>query len=153
MICNTPVAPAIFRGFITWCRASLDERAMQEAAQGLLGENDFSAFRAAGCQSRTPWRRLDRLDVRRQGRIVVIEVVANAFLHHMVRNIAGCLMAVGRGDRGTDWPGQLLGLGDRTRGEATAPSDGLYLVGVDYPERFAIPRFEAGPILLEGGGF
>jgi len=148
VICNQPSRPAIFHGLLTWCKTPLNEAAMHEAAQALLGENDFSSFRAAGCQSRTSWRNLMAISVIRQGSLVVIEVTANAFLHHMVRNIAGVLLAVGCGNQPVSWPGELLALRDRTRGEVTAPPDGLYLVTVDYPAIFAIPSFSPGPHLV-----
>ncbi len=149
LIWNAPVAPAIFGGYMTWCRSALDEDAMHRAAQGLLGENDFSSFRAAGCQSRSPWRCVSRISVVRSARLLVLEITANAFLHHMVRNIAGCLIAVGQGRRARDWPECLLALRDRTRGDETAPAEGLYLVAVDYPPRYGIPTFPPGPALLE----
>lgn len=153
LIWNAPVAPAIFDGYMTWCRSALDEQIMDRAARGLLGENDFSSFRAAGCQSRSPWRCVNHISVARRGRLLVLEITANAFLHHMVRNIAGCLMAAGQGRRPPDWPGQLLALRDRTRGDITAPADGLYLVAVDYPSGYGIPAFPPGPALLEAVRF
>ncbi len=145
VISNEPVRPALFRGMLTWCREPLDADAMDRSAQQLLGENDFSSFRSAGCQSRTPFRCVDAIRVWRQGRLVVIEVSANAFLHHMVRNIAGVLMAVGRGERPEAWVGELLAARDRDQGEVTAPPDGLYLVGVTYPDGYGLPALELGP--------
>jgi tRNA pseudouridine38-40 synthase len=150
IICNEPEPPALFRGLVTWCRADLDHEVMHNAAQALLGEQDFSSFRAAGCQSRTPFRFVERIQVQRQGPLVVVEITANAFLHHMVRNIVGTLMAVGRHHRTPEWPGQLLALRDRTRAEPTAPADGLYLVSVHYPSRFMLPRLTPGPYLVKG---
>lgn len=148
IISNEPVQPALFRGLVTWCRAELNVEAMQESAQALLGENDFSSFRAAGCQSNTPFRFVEKVQVRRRGRLVVVEITANAFLHHMVRNIVGVLFAVGRGLKPVSWPGELLGLRDRTVAEATAPSDGLYLVSVAYPGQFSLPVLTPGPAFL-----
>lgn len=113
---------------------------MREAGQFLVGEHDFSSFRALDCQARHARRRIYRLEVRRIGDRVVIDVVANAFLHHMVRNIAGVLMAVGMGQREPDWVCDLLQWRDRRRGGITAPADGLYLLGVEYPARYRIPR-------------
>ncbi|HEY8385346.1 MAG TPA: tRNA pseudouridine(38-40) synthase TruA [Porticoccaceae bacterium] len=148
IISNEPVRPALFRGLLTWCKEPLDADIMHRAAQHLLGENDFSSYRSAGCQSRTPFRCVDAVRVWRQRQLVIIEITANAFLHHMVRNIAGVLMAVGRGDRSVSWPAELLALRDRTQGEVTAPPDGLYLVGVSYPAGFNLPSFEPGPVFV-----
>lgn len=151
VICNEPVPPAIFRGLMTWCREPLDEQVMHQAAQALLGENDFSSFRAAGCQSRSPSRFVERISVFRQNSLVVIEITANAFLHHMVRNIAGVLLAVGRHDKPVSWAGELLALRDRTQGEVTAPADGLFLVAVSYPQQFDLPRLQLGPHFVVTG--
>jgi len=151
IICNEPVPPAIFRGLMTWCKEPLDERLMHSAAQGLLGENDFSSFRAAGCQSKSPFRFVEKVSVYRQGTLVVIEITANAFLHHMVRNIAGTLLAVGRREKPETWPQELLSLRDRTRGEITAAPDGLFLVSVAYPPQFNMPVFELGPHFIASG--
>ena len=139
IIANTPVASALCRGQATWVRQPLDEQRMHRAAQALLGERDFSAFRAASCQSRTAMRCIHRVRVRRSGALLAIDVTANAFLHHMVRNIAGALIAVGSGRRNIDWIGELLDGLDRTRAAATAAPDGLYLVGVTYPDISACP--------------
>src|SRR5262249_11952561 len=122
-----------------WVREPLDAPRMHEAAQQLLGEHDFSSFRAAECQSSTPVRRLESIAVSRNGLHVVIEVTANAFLHHMVRNIAGTLIAVGVGDRAPVWVGEVLEARDRRVGGVTAPPQGLTLVGVRYPAAFGLP--------------
>ena len=149
VICNQPVAPAILAGLVTWYRDELDAPAMHRAAQALLGENDFSSYRAAGCQSRTPFRNVTAVSVSRRGRLVVVEISANAFLHHMVRNVVGALVAVGRGEAWEAWPGELLALRDRTLGQATAPAGGLYLVGVDYPHEFPLPPPGMGPEFVD----
>jgi len=138
LVTDTPVAPALYRGLVTWRRGSLDAARMHDAAQCLLGEQDFSSFRAAGCQSRTPWRRIDAITVTRAGPLLCLDITANAFLHHMVRNIAGALLAIGAGDRDEAWLAALLACRDRRRGAETAPPDGLYLVEVRYPARFAL---------------
>ena len=117
----------------------LDVEAMQAGAQHLIGEHDFSAFRAAECQSRSPIRRVDSLVVRREGPLVYFDIAANAFLHHMVRNIAGLLMAVGRGERVPDEVATLLASRDRRRNAPTAPAEGLCLRRIDYPAAFALP--------------
>lgn len=139
IIANTPVASALCHGQATWVRQALDVERMHLAAQSLLGERDFSAFRAASCQSRTAMRCVHHIGVRRSGALLAIDVSANAFLHHMVRNIAGALIAVGSGRQTIDWIGELLRGLDRTRAAATAPPDGLYLVGVTYPGHFGLP--------------
>lgn len=139
LICNRPYRAALWRQRATWHYRLLDAAQMHTAAQVLVGKHDFSSFRAAECQARHPIREIYRLDVRRQGDFVVLEVEANAFLHHMVRNIAGVLMAIGGGERPVDWAREVLERRDRTQGGVTAPADGLYLLAVRYPERFALP--------------
>ena len=131
-------APVILREQVAWSRSELDAEAMHEAAQCLLGEHDFSAFRGAGCQSRTPWRRVTAIRVREVNGYVAIDVTANAFLKHMVRNIAGALCEVGSHRlSATDFEA-LFARGDRTLSPPTAPPQGLYLVGVGYP-RLPVP--------------
>jgi tRNA pseudouridine38-40 synthase len=122
-----------------WVARPLDAVAMGEAAQLLVGEHDFSAFRSSECQAKSPVRRLQRLIVERQGDWITIEAVANAFLHHMVRNIAGLLIAVGKGKAPPAWARSVLEGRDRTRGAATAPPTGLYLWEVRYPRAFGLP--------------
>ena len=135
-----PVAPAVLAGKVTWSRRPLDVAAMHRAAGYLRGERDFSSFRAAGCQSATAMRRVRRVAVRRRRGFIVIDIEADAFLLHMVRNIAGSLMAVGRGEHKPKWIAELLQARDRRLAEPTAPPDGLYLVQVRYPRRFSLPR-------------
>lgn len=148
VISNHPVRPAILSGLVTHHRYALDAAAMHAAGQLLLGENDFSAFRGAACQSPTPMRNLHHLSVSRYSEFVVIDVEANAFLLHMVRNIAGVLMEIGEGRRPPDWAGELLEARDRTLGGVTAPPDGLYLVKVSYPAEFGLPDEVPGPAFL-----
>ena len=148
VIANTPIQSALLRRQVTWHRRPLDEQAMHAAAQTLLGEQDFSAFRAASCQSRTPMRNVQFVDVRRLGDLVILEIKANAFLHHMVRNIAGALLAVGDGRKSVGWISQLLEGRDRRAAAETAPASGLYLVDVEYPSHFGLPATPYGPILL-----
>lgn len=131
--------PALWRRRVLWSHRSLDIDAMNLAAQGLLGEHDFSAFRSADCQARHAWRRLERLDVSRRGRSVAIDVRANAFLHNMVRILVGTLIAVGRGEQPPEWPGELLEARDRKVSGTTVPPHGLYLLGPSYPDRFGLP--------------
>jgi len=148
VIYNHPVRPGILRGQVSWTFRPLDAERMHEAAQALIGEHDFTSFRAAGCQSRTPVRFMERISVARRGAFVVIDVQANAFLHHMVRNIAGALMAVGAGQQPVEWIAEVLRARDRRLAGVTAPPDGLYLVDVGYPARFGIPRAECGPAFV-----
>jgi tRNA pseudouridine38-40 synthase len=117
----------------------LDPERMREAAALLIGTHDFSAFRAAECQARSPVRRLEELLVERIGVWLRVRVSANAFLHHMVRNIVGLLLAVGEGKEGARWAREVLESRDRTRCAATAPAHGLYLWSVDYPSAFGLP--------------
>ena len=150
LIADTAIRPALLGRQLSWQRLPLDAGRMHTAAQFLLGERDFSAFRAASCQSSTPFRYVSHCDVSRRGQLLVIDIQANAFLHHMVRNIAGSLMAVGTGSREPTWIADLLAGQDRTLAAETAPAEGLYLVDVLYPERFGLPPTPPGPLLLTG---
>lgn len=148
LIYSSPTRPAIMAGGITWTYRTLDTERMQAAAEHLLGEHDFTSYRAVGCQARSPVREIRQLSVYRSGALIVIDVSANAFLHHMVRNIAGVLMAVGAGERSPDWAGEVLQARDRRKGGVTAPPDGLYFVDVRYPEVFRLPPSKPGPYFL-----
>lgn len=117
-----------------------DAQRMHLAAQALVGTHDFTSFRAAGCQAKSPTRTVLNLDVRQSGDWLRLDVRANAFLQHMVRNIAGTLIAVGQGEAEVDWPARLLQVRDRREAAMTAPPQGLYLVDIRYPEAFAVPR-------------
>jgi tRNA pseudouridine38-40 synthase len=117
----------------------LDHESMARAAVFLHGSHDFSAFRSAECQANSPVRRMEKLVVTRRGEWVVIEATANAYLHHMMRNIVGLLIAIGRGDAPADWAKEVLEGRDRKRNAATAPAEGLYFWGVRYPRVFAVP--------------
>jgi tRNA pseudouridine38-40 synthase len=139
LILNRDSRPGLATGRATWERRPLDVARMHEAAQVLVGEHDFSAFRAIECQAKTPMRRVDRLAVRRQDEWVAVEVTANAFLHHMVRNITGLLLAVGLGDSPAERVAAVLASRDRKTNAATAPPDGLYLTAVQYPAEFGLP--------------
>ncbi|QPK64363.1 tRNA pseudouridine(38-40) synthase TruA [Methylomonas sp. LL1] len=140
VILNRPMKSALLRTQATWCYQSLDERKMHEAAQALIGEHDFSSFRAQGCQSKSPNRLMYFIDVYRRDQQVIIDICANAFLHHMVRNIAGVLMEIGMGRQPVDWTDRLLHLKDRSRAAMTASPNGLHLGGVLYPEHYGIDR-------------
>lgn len=142
-----PARSAVWAGRVAWCRQPLDVNSMHEAAQSLLGEQDFSAFRAAECQSETAMRCIQCIQVERQGPLVMIEVQANAFLHHMVRNIVGTLMAVGSGKQPPDWVQQVLDSRDRRKAGITAPAEGLYFFHVAYPDEYALPTAETTGII------
>ena len=150
VILNTPARSALLPSGVTWQSRPLDEVAMHEAAQSLLGERDFTSYRAVACQSRTPMRNVHFIDVVRRGDLVIIDIQANAFLHHMVRNITGVLMTIGSGKRPVSWAGEVLAARDRTVAAETAPPYGLYLVDVIYPEQFDLPKSAPGPYFLAG---
>ncbi|UCH53657.1 MAG: tRNA pseudouridine(38-40) synthase TruA [Pseudomonadota bacterium] len=143
VILNRPVRPTYLAGRVTHDYRPLEVARMQAGAQYLVGTYDFSSFRAAECQARQPVRELRRLDITRQGEFVFIDAEANAFLHHMVRNIAGVLMGIGAGEREPDWAKEVLEARDRTVGGITAPPDGLYLTVVHYPAKFGVPVLSA----------
>lgn len=150
VVANTPVRPALLRDKVTWHRPELNAAQMHEAARALVGEQDFSAFRAASCQSASPMRNVHRVVVKRRADLVVVEIEANAFLHHMVRNIAGTLLAIGEGRAPVEWLEELLRAGDRTLSAETAPARGLYLADVGYPEEFGLPATPPGPVFAVG---
>ena len=135
---DAPARPVIHRNLVAWSRQPLVHEPMHEAAQCLVGEQDFSTFRATGCQSVSPCRRVESVRVERVNGYLAIDIVANAFLLHMVRNIAGALHTVGVGDLTVATFQQLFDGRDRTKAPPTAPPQGLYLVGVGYPE-MALP--------------
>jgi tRNA pseudouridine38-40 synthase len=137
---NRPVRPALDAPRIGWFHAPLDVDAMREAARALLGEHDFSAFRAAECQAKTPVRTIHSLEVERRAERIHFVVRANAFLHHMVRNIVGSLIYVGCGRQPASWVGELLASRDRRRAAPTFGAEGLYLEKVDYDARWGLPQ-------------
>lgn len=145
---NAPLRPGIGGQLVTHFYAPLDAERMHEAAQCLLGEQDFSSFRAAQCQSNSPNRNIHFIHVHRYGDFVVVDIQANAFVHHMVRNIVGSLCAVGRGEQDKAWLADLLAARDRTLAAATAKPNGLYLVNVAYPEELGLPKVALGPLFL-----
>jgi tRNA pseudouridine38-40 synthase len=149
IIYNNPIRPALMRGNVTWQYRQLDHRLMHEAAQSLLGEQDFTSFRSVECQSKTPMRNLLDIQVIRKAELIILDIKANAFLHHMVRNIAGVLIAVGSSRRPVPWVKEVLLAKDRKLGAETAPPYGLYLVDVTYPNEFGLHNKTLGPIFLE----
>jgi tRNA pseudouridine38-40 synthase len=131
---------ALERGRALWVHQPLDLARMSAAAQCLVGEHDFSSFRAVACQAKSPVRRVHYLQLEEADGSIDLHVGANGFLHHMVRNIVGVLVAIGRGDAPADWTAKLLAARDRTLGGVTAPPQGLYFVRADYPESFGLPQ-------------
>ncbi len=140
LLLNHPVRPAADQARVGWFHLPLDLEKMQRAGRLLIGEQDFSAFRSAECQAKTPVRTLHRLDVARRGDHVVFDLCANAFLHHMVRNIVGGLVYVGKGKYPPEWLGEVLAGRDRSRGAPTFEAAGLYLSQVDYDARWGLPE-------------
>jgi tRNA pseudouridine38-40 synthase len=144
-----PVRPALLSDCVTWVSHRLDIVAMQAGANSLLGEHDFTSFRATQCQAQSPIRTIEHLQIMQRGPLIVVELRANAFLHHMVRNIMGSLFVVGRGLQPPEWIGQLLKTRNRALAAATAPPFGLYLVGVNYPPELGFTYPPYGPHFLE----
>jgi tRNA pseudouridine38-40 synthase len=139
VLLNRSVRPAADRGRVGWFHAPLSLQDMREAAALLVGEHDFSAFRSSECQANTPVRHLRRLEVGRRGDYVIFEFAANAFLHHMVRNIVGCLVYVGKGRHPPGWIAEVLAGRSRARAAPTFDASGLYLAGVSYDASWALP--------------
>ena len=140
VILNRPIRPTYLARRVTHEFRLLDVKPMQEAARHLIGEHDFTSFRAAECQAKSPVRELRALEVTRHGELVHVRAHANAFLQHMVRNLAGVLMTIGAGERAPAWAREVLEARDRAAGGVTAAPDGLYLREIDYPDSFRIPR-------------
>jgi tRNA pseudouridine38-40 synthase len=138
---NHAVRPSVLAGKVGWFHLPLDAERMRTAAQLLVGEHDFSAFRSAECQAKTPVRQVSGVTVERRGDYVLFELSANAFLHHMVRNVVGCLVHVGKGAAPPKWLADVRDGRDRSRAAATFGPEGLYLSAVTYPERWNLPAF------------
>jgi tRNA pseudouridine38-40 synthase len=150
VIYNDQIRPAHLGEEITWNHRPLDVERMREAAQYLVGEHDFSAFRAGQCQAKSPIKKMHHLRVTQHGKMIVLDLRANAFLHHMVRNIAGVLMTIGAGERPVEWMKEVLESRIRRTGGVTAHPFGLYLVQVEYPAEFVLPERYIGPHFLSG---
>lgn len=142
---NDPVRSPLMEGFVGWVFRPCDETKMQEAAQCLLGEHDFTSFRASECQAKSPIRTIHEVTVKRCGNMIGIRLRANAFLHHMVRNIVGSLVYVGTGKQSVQWFNDVLEARDRTVAAPTFAAGGLYLVGVKYPNVPQLPRYSPTP--------
>jgi tRNA pseudouridine38-40 synthase len=139
LILRRPVRSALWHHRALWTHRSLNLGPMRQAAGVLVGRHDFSSFRALACQAKSPVRTVHYLRLIEHGPILELAIGADGFLHHMVRNIVGVLLAIGRGDASADWTGELLSLRDRRRGGITAPAHGLYLARVDYPSNYGLP--------------
>ncbi len=142
-ILNRWIRPALEAGRVCWHRKPLDAQRMHRAAQALLGEHDFSAFRSAGCRANHPVREIHGISVCREADLVCLEVTANGFLYHMVRNIAGSLLQIGAGEQPVSWMSELLDGRDRRQAGVTAAPGGLYFLGARYPEEYGIPAVPA----------
>lgn len=148
IVYNSPLRPGIFAEGVSHYYLPLDAERMHQAAQSLLGEQDFTSFRAAHCQSNTPFRNIHHANIKRIGKYIVLDIKANAFLHHMVRNIMGSLITIGVGEQPVEWIAELLAAKDRTKAAATAKPNGLFLVEVDYPDKWGLPKAIPGPLYL-----
>jgi tRNA pseudouridine38-40 synthase len=140
VLINRAVRPALAAGRVGWYHAPLDATAMREAARLLLGEHDFSAFRSAECQAKSPVRTLHALDIEQHGERIDFVLRANAFLHHMVRNIVGSLVYVGAGRHAPQWLSEVLVSRDRSKGAPTFGPEGLYLEKIEYPPQWGLPQ-------------
>lgn len=144
IIYNHPIRPALFKHQVSWHPIPLDIEKMRAGAAFLLGEHDFSAFRGADCQAHTTRRRIDSLTLQQKGAFILVDIQANAFLHHMVRNIVGVLFAIGQQTQPPSWAKMVLESKKRSAGGITAPPQGLYLTQVHYPPHWEIPAAHAG---------
>ncbi len=149
LLLNRPVRSAIHAGRAGWFHAPLDVPAMQAAARHLLGEHDFSAFRSSECQARSPVKHLRQLDLQRHGEMLVFDLNADAFLHHMVRNVVGCLVYVGKGRHPPEWMGEILESRNRALAAPTFAPDGLYLRRIQYEAKWGLPKMDGEKMLGE----
>lgn len=148
VIYQSELRPAVLSKGVTWTHKELDVKAMSEAAKCFIGTHDFTSFRAVGCQANTPVRTILNFSVHQLGQYIVLDVRANAFLHHMIRNFAGVLMTIGCGEMPVSWAQEVLNAKDRAQGGVTAPPFGLYFVDAEYPSHFNIPTRPLGPHFL-----
>ncbi len=140
VILNRFTRPALLVHRVTWEHRPLDSERMQQAANCLVGTHDFTSYRSVACQAKSPLRTITLLTVSRQADKITIDVSANGFLHHMVRNIAGVLITIGCREQPLEWAKTVLEARDRTMGGVTASASGLYLRGVEYPSKYQLPR-------------
>ncbi len=145
VVLNRKMRPSLLHNRVTWYHQGLDEILMQQAANILIGEHDFSSFRASGCQARHAVREIKSIQITRQEDYIYIDICANAFLHHMVRNIVGSLFEVGSQNKVPEWFAELLETKDRRQAGVTAPACGLYFVSVAYPAKFQLPASVSFP--------
>lgn len=148
IIYNHSLRAGVLSQGVSHYRGEINETLMHQAAQTLLGEHDFTSFRALHCQSKTPFRTVHHVSVTRQGMYILVDIKANAFLHHMVRNIVGSLIEVGLGHQPINWLAQLLLEKNRKLAAPTAKPNGLYLVDVSYPEQYDLPKLALGPLFM-----
>ena len=141
LLLNDNVDAGLWKARVGWYHAPLDERLMQQAAGTLLGTHDFTAFRAAECQAKSPERTILGLDISRSGKVLRFRFTANAFLHHMVRNLVGSLVYIGSGRQPVGWLKELIEKRDRSLAAPTAAPDGLYLVEIEYDAQWGLPEF------------
>jgi tRNA pseudouridine38-40 synthase len=139
VLLESPVRPSVESGRAGWVFRALDQAAMEAAAARLLGEHDFTSFRASGCQARSPVKTMRRIAISRRGAYWRFDFEANAFLHHMIRNIMGCLLLVGQGQQAPEWVDQVLAACDRDAAAPTFPPDGLYFLGPVYEDHWGLP--------------
>jgi tRNA pseudouridine38-40 synthase len=147
VILNRVIRPTYLAGRVTHEHRTLDVERMREASRHLVGTHDFTSFRSIECEAKSPVRELRALDIARDGEFVEIHTYANAFLHHMVRNLAGVLITIGVGEEEPNWARIVLEARDRREGGVTAPADGLYLSHIEYPASFNIPQLSSARIL------
>jgi tRNA pseudouridine38-40 synthase len=148
IILNSEIPSALFNNKVCWQHQLLDSDKMHLAAQQLVGKFDFTSFRAAGCQAKSPVRDIKSIEISRQGDLIYLDIKANAFLHHMVRNISGSLIAIGRGEYPIEWLQEVLQARDRRQAAMTAVASGLYFLRPYYPEQFELPCSVRKPVLF-----
>ena len=148
IIQNSNVPGAIFQNRVCWEFRKLDHQLMHDCAQLLIGEHDFSSFRAAGCQAKTASRNVHSIEFTRQGEMIFMDITANAFLYHMVRNIIGSLIVVGTGEQDCDWFSQVFRACDRKRADITAAASGLYFVRAWFDDQYKLPMQAKKPVLF-----
>jgi len=148
IILNSPVPSAVFHHLSSWEFMALDQQAMHDCAQILLGEHDFSSFRAAGCQAKSSSRNVHEISVTRIGEMIFLDISANAFLYHMVRNIAGSLIAVGKGEKDASWFARVFKACDRNLADKTTDAAGLYFLQASYEDKYKLPTTAKKPVLF-----